>query len=131
MVLVLHEHPAVLERDDVRTDGVDAIAVTPQLEVPDDPIGHQAHHVRQRRDAELRMVRPRGVGGGGAARLVPRLADDDPGAGLRQVGGRDEAVMTAADHDHVVPVRPQDSSRKRRPSAQPAKAAANSSKLST
>src|SRR4029453_12765231 len=51
------------------------------------------------------MIGPRPVGRGRAAGLCASLADHHPSACSSQVGGRDEAVVAAADHDRVVDVR--------------------------
>src|SRR4249920_375821 len=51
------------------------------------------------------MIGPGLVGRGRSAGLVTRLAHDHSGAGAGEVGGGDQTVVAAADHDRVVDVR--------------------------
>ena len=101
-VVVLHDAAPVRERQEVRPDRVHAIPVPLQLQVAQDRVGHQAHHVAERGDLELGRLRPRGHRVGRAAGLVPGLQDHGPRAGLRQVRRGDQPVVAAADHDRVV-----------------------------
>jgi hypothetical protein len=85
----------------VGAHGEDLVAVALQVEVADDARRHQAHHVRQPGDLDLRRLRPGRVGGGGAAGLVPGLQHHRARARPGQVGGGHQPVVAAADHDRV------------------------------
>ena len=76
-----------------------------ELQVAQDRVRHQAHHVAERGDLELGRLRPRRHRVGRAAGLVPGLQDHGSRAGLRQVRRGDQPVVAAADHDRVVLVR--------------------------
>ena len=55
-------------------------------------------------EAELRQYLAGSLEGerrSGAAEHLPTLDDEDPQSGPRQVGGRYEAVVSAADHDGI------------------------------
>ena len=74
-------------------------AVPREVEVADDLRPQQAHDVREHREREagedlLAHRRP--------ADPLAALEDDDALAGTREVRGRDEAVVAAADDDRVV-----------------------------
>ena len=105
VVVVLHDAATVGERKEVRPHPRRPVSVTLELQVAQDRVGHQAHHVAERGDPELGRLGPRGHRVGGAAHLVTGLEHDRAGAGLREVGGGDEAVVTPAHHDRVVAVR--------------------------
>jgi hypothetical protein len=92
--------PPVGERHERRADRHDLVPVLDQTERFDDGRRHQAHHVRQRGDLEVRA--PWRLGGGGAARVAPSLEHERSQAGPGQVGRRHEPVMATADHNHVV-----------------------------
>ena len=74
-------------------------AVPRQVEVADDLGPQQAHDVGGDREPEARDDL---LGDRRPAQQVPALEDDDAPAGPSEVGGRDEAVVAAADHDGVV-----------------------------
>ncbi len=101
-IVVLHDAAPVGERQEVRPGRMHAIPVPFQLEVAQDRVGHQAHHVAERGDLELGRLRPRRHRVGRAAGLVPGLQDHGPRAGFRQVRRGDQPVVAAADHDRVV-----------------------------
>ena len=81
---------------------VDLVAVSLELEVSDDRGRHQAHHVRELGDLEVRRFGPRSLGGRRAAGLVAGLQHHHPHPAPSQIGRRDEAVVATADHDRVV-----------------------------
>ena len=81
-----------VERQDVE-------AVPGQLELADDLRPQQRHDVREDREPEAREDL---LGDGRAAEDWPPLEDERPQPGPREVGGADEAVVAAADHDGVV-----------------------------
>ena len=70
-----------------------------ELEVADDLGPQQRHDVREDREAEAREDL---LGHGRATEDVTLLEDERPQAGLGQVRGADEAVVTATDHDGVI-----------------------------
>ena len=86
VVLVERERAALGERLVVGAHRVDLVAVALQLEVAQDRRRHQAHHVGEPGDPQVRMLRPGGLGGGRAAGGGARLEDQGPGAGPGQVG---------------------------------------------
>ena len=105
VAVVLRDVTAVGERQEVWPDRGHLVAVLRELEVAEDRVGHQAHHVAERGDLELRRLGPRGHRVGGAARLVARLQHHGARPGLRQVGAGDQPVVPATDDDRVVALR--------------------------
>jgi hypothetical protein len=104
-VVVLDHHAAVRERNHVRADGKHAIPVARELEVLQDRVGHEAHHVAERRDFELGVLAPGPVGRRRAPGLVPTLAHDDAGSRLREIRGRHQTVVSTTDDDRLIRVR--------------------------
>ena len=84
---------------EVRALRQDFVAVAFELEFALNGRRHQTHHVRERGHLEIRA--PRLFGDRGAADDVAPLEHRDSRAALGQESGRDEAVVPAADHDHV------------------------------
>ncbi len=70
-----------------------------QLEVADDLRPKQAHDVREDREPEAREDL---LGHGRATEHVAPFEDERPQPGPGEVGGADEAVVPATDHDGVV-----------------------------
>jgi hypothetical protein len=94
---------AVGARREVGALRVDVVAVLGETQVAHHRLGEQAHDVRQAGDGE---VGPEGLlGDRGAADGVPALQHQHAAAGAGKVTGGDEAVVAAADDDHVVRVR--------------------------
>ena len=87
-----HGREGAVERQDFE-------AVARQVEVADDFRPQQRDHVRADRELEARVDL---FGDGGAAEHVAALEHENFLAGLGQVGGVDQAVVAAADHDDVV-----------------------------
>ena len=70
-----------------------------QVELADDLRPQQRHDVRADREVEAGK---HFFGDGGAAEHVPPLEHEHLAAGAREVGGRGQAVVAAADDDRVV-----------------------------
>ena len=64
-------------------------------------LGHQADEVGVARETG-RLAGEGLDGDGGAARVAEALEHDDREAGAREVGGADQGVVAAADHDDVI-----------------------------
>ncbi len=105
VLLVQGEASAFRERLVVRPHREDLVAVPLELEVVHDRRREERHHVGEPRHPELGRVGPGRLGRGGAAGGPPRLQDQGLRAGAGEVGGRDQAVVPAADDDRVVAVR--------------------------
>ncbi len=80
VVVVDRERPALGEGLVVGTHRVDLVPVPLQLQVREDRRGHQAHHVGQPGDRQLRVLRPGPLGGRRPADRGPGLQDDRPQA---------------------------------------------------
>jgi hypothetical protein len=104
LVVVGQQHRTTVggEGRELRVERDRAIAELRQLEVGDDLRLEHRDHVRRSRDA---LAGPQLLGHARAAEDVARLEDAHAQAGAREVGGRGEAVVPAADDDRVV-VRP-------------------------
>jgi hypothetical protein len=97
------EVAAVGARREVRALWIDVVAVLGQAQVAHHRLGEQAHDVRQAGDREIGAE---GLfGDRGAADGVPAFQHEHAAAGAGKVTGGDEAVVAAADDDHVVSVR--------------------------
>jgi hypothetical protein len=91
-----HRHVPLTERQQLEPELL-------QLEVAPERRRHQRHRVAERVDLDAgKLVGPRLHRVGGAAGLVALLEHHGAGAELREIGGRDQAVVAAADHDRVV-----------------------------
>jgi hypothetical protein len=104
LVVVGQQHRTTVggEGRELRVERDRAIAELRQLEVGDDLRLEHRDHVRRSRDA---LAGPQLLGHARAAEDVARLEDAHAQTGAREVGGRGEAVVPAADDDRVV-VRP-------------------------
>jgi hypothetical protein len=104
LVVVGQQHRTTVggEGRELRVERDRAIAELRQLEVGDDLRLERREHVRRSRDA---LAGPQLLGHARAAEDVARLEDAHAQTGAREVGGRGEAVVPAADDDRVV-VRP-------------------------
>ena len=78
------------------------VAVPAQLQLADDPLGHQRDDVGGRRDP---VAIPQILRRGRAAEDRAAFQDEDVAAGPREVRGARETVVPAPDHDHIVLVR--------------------------
>ena len=85
--------------------GHDLVPEGLETQVADDRRRHEAHHVGEGRDLDVGVLRERGGGVGGAARLVTGLEHHDLRPHLGEIRSGDEAVVASADDDHVVPIR--------------------------
>ena len=73
--------------------------VTRQLEIANDLGPEKAHDVGKHRELESRKNL---LADGGTAQNLPALKHEHPPAGARQVRCRNQAIVAAADDDHVV-----------------------------
>ena len=99
------DRATVGERLVVRTERRHAVSVIAEAEVVDDERGHQRHDVRVCRDADVGVIGERVARVHRPADLVACFEHDHARAGLREVRGGDEAVVPAANDDHVIRIR--------------------------
>ncbi len=92
VVAVRHRREGAVERQDLE-------AVPRQVELADDLRPQQRHDVRADRELEAGKDL---FGHGGAAEDVPALEHQHLAARAREIGGVHQAVVPAADDDHVV-----------------------------
>jgi hypothetical protein len=100
-VAVLRRRPAhaLGDRRERAVERQDVEAVAGQLELADDLRPEQRHDVRQDRETETREDL---LGDRRAPEHVPLLQHDRLQPRTREIGGTDQAVVAAADHDRVV-----------------------------
>ena len=91
--------PVGERRERRRIAGQDRQAVLLQPQIADDLRQQQADDVRARGDP---VPRPEGLGRRAAAEHAPPFEDAHRPAGLREIGGGNQAVVSAADDDAVV-----------------------------
>jgi hypothetical protein len=93
------ERRSVGERDEViGRDDRDPVAERLQIELGDDPLRQQRHHVRRRGDP---IAVPHRLRDGRTAEDVSTLQDEDVASRFGEVRGAREAVVPAPHHDHV------------------------------
>ena len=91
--------PPMPERRERAVERQDVEAVRGQVELADDLGPQQRHDVREDREPEAREDL---LGHRRAAEHVAPLEDDGLQPRAREIGGADQAVVAAADHDRVV-----------------------------
>ena len=97
----LAERGAVLERDpEVRVGDEEAQAAAAEVELAHHQLVEQADDVGAGAD-DVAVVVERALQRAGAAEPLAALEHEHAAPGPRQVGGRGEAVVAAADDDHV------------------------------
>ena len=97
----LAEGGAVLERDpEIRVGDEEAQAAAAEVELAHHQLVEQADDVGAGAD-DVTVVGEGALEGAGAAEPLAALENEDAAPGPRQVGGRGEAVVAAADDDHV------------------------------
>ena len=99
VVAVAVEAVAVRQRSEGALERQDGEPVTREVQFADDIRAHQADHVREHAVLEARKDL---LGDGGASQQRPRFEHAYVEARAGQVGRVHEAVVPAADHDHVV-----------------------------
>jgi hypothetical protein len=93
------ERRSVGERDEViGRDDRDPVAESLQIQLGDDPLRQQRHHVCSRGDP---VAVPHRLGDGRTAKDVSTLEDEDVASGFGEVRGARETVVPAPHHDHV------------------------------
>ena len=101
LVEPLAEGGAVLEGDpEVGVGREEAQAALAQAELVDDDVVEQPDDVGAGAD-HVAGIRERALEGAGAAEALAALEDEHALAGAREVGGRGEPVVAAADDDRV------------------------------